>query len=150
MNAPKDKSLLLIAIGNSGRQDDGLGWAFADALKDDDRFAANIEYRYQLQVEDAELISCYDQVVFVDAYRGDRDITYEYQPCSAKGSFHFTTHALDLESVLFLCREVYDHVPDAWQLAIKGYTWELETGLSGPARQNLEKAVAFFFSRKVT
>ncbi|PSR08953.1 MAG: Ni/Fe hydrogenase, partial [Bacteroidetes bacterium] len=57
---------LLLGIGNSGRADDGLGWAFAEAFSDQaDLF--EVELRYQLQIEDALLISTYQRVVIVDA-----------------------------------------------------------------------------------
>ena len=41
---------LLLAIGNSSRGDDGLGWAFASALEEAGFFPGEIVYRYQLQI----------------------------------------------------------------------------------------------------
>ena len=60
-------SALLVGIGNSGRQDDGLGWAFLDRIEQDALFDGRIEYRYQLQVEDAALVRDAARIVFVDA-----------------------------------------------------------------------------------
>jgi Ni,Fe-hydrogenase maturation factor len=57
---------IILGIGNNGRQDDGLGWLFLDSLKDLES-KLTLEYRYQLQIEDAELISNYKTVIFVDA-----------------------------------------------------------------------------------
>ena len=55
--------IIIIGVGNSGRQDDGLGWAFLDEIKR--KFPGiKIEYKYQLQIEDADLISSYDTVFF--------------------------------------------------------------------------------------
>ncbi len=62
-----DSNVLVIAIGNCGRNDDGLGWKFADYLRERGTGNMDIEYRYQLQVEDALLVSGYDLVFFVDA-----------------------------------------------------------------------------------
>jgi Ni,Fe-hydrogenase maturation factor len=60
---------LLIGIGNSGRADDGLGWAFLDEVEKTLPKNYDLEYRYQLQVEDAELISHYNTVFFIDAHK---------------------------------------------------------------------------------
>ena len=57
-----DPATLLIGIGNSGRQDDGLGWAFLDAVCSQPDLKAQCEYRYQLQIEDAELVSRFERV----------------------------------------------------------------------------------------
>jgi Ni,Fe-hydrogenase maturation factor len=70
MSSEKDKDIIVLGIGNTGRQDDGLGWLFLDRLKEAG-FEGAMEYRYQLQVEDAELISRYSQVIFVDASKTD-------------------------------------------------------------------------------
>ena len=59
----KKQGTLLLAIGNCGREDDGLGWKFADYFQDMNIDTVAIEYRYQLQVEDAELISDYATVI---------------------------------------------------------------------------------------
>ncbi len=61
------KKTLFVGIGNIGRADDGLGWAFIDYLALKSTNSYNLEYRYQLQVEDAELISNYHTVIFVDS-----------------------------------------------------------------------------------
>ena len=62
----KSDKTIVIGIGNNGRQDDGLGWMFLDFL-DEQNANIDLEYRYQLQIEDADLISNYDTVIFVDA-----------------------------------------------------------------------------------
>ena len=60
------KKTLLIGIGNYGRADDALGWKFIDEFSDRDDLY-DFEYRYQLQIEDAELVTKYEKVIFVDA-----------------------------------------------------------------------------------
>ena len=62
--------LLLIGIGNSGRSDDGLGWAFVETMAQNEAFTGDTLLRYQLQIEDAAQISEYKQVIFVDAHQG--------------------------------------------------------------------------------
>jgi len=63
-----DPSSLICGIGNVGRQDDGLGWAFIDRLEADDRRPhAELRRAYQLHLEYADLISTFARVLFVDA-----------------------------------------------------------------------------------
>ena len=61
-------SCLIYGIGNVGRQDDGLGWAFVDWLQAQGLCSsAEMQRGYQLLLEDAELISNKERVLFVDA-----------------------------------------------------------------------------------
>ncbi len=144
MNGPNPERTLLLAIGNSGRQDDGLGWAFADALERMGTFPGTIEYRYQLQVEDAALLTAFDQVVFVDACREILPHGFDWRPQPPAPVFHFTTHALPPDAVLFLCRQLYGYLPTAHILLIGGFAWELATGLTPAAREHLDEALVFF------
>ena len=137
---------LLVCIGNIGRGDDGLGWAFADRLQGVD--SLDIVCRYQLQVEDAELISHYPQVWFVDASHRDSPGGFECETLGTEGQFSFTTHSLHPSAVLQLCEQVFRQKPDARLLAISGAAFGLGQGLSESARANLEKAMAYFLLRQ--
>lgn len=134
-----------MAIGNSGRQDDGLGWAFAEALeKKYPEWQSAIHYRYQLQVEDAELISHATQVVFIDAFKGQLPSGFLLEPCHPAADFSFSTHALLPQAILAICRLLYDKKPEAWVLKLEGKEWELQTGLTEAAKNNLEAALDFW------
>lgn len=136
------KDTLLIGIGNAGRGDDGLGWAFADCLQGLNDL--DIVCRYQLQVEDAELISRYRQVWFVDATHQECRGGFECEPLTTDGKFSYTTHALHPAAVLQICEQVFRQKPDARLLAISGAAFGLGQGLSETARANLDKSVAYF------
>jgi len=146
-NAFSSEKTILIAIGNDARQDDGLGWAFAKAVETDGRFAGRIEYRYQLQVEDAEMIAGYDCVLFVDATKELLQEGFQYQKLAPALEFTFSTHALSPGSVLALCQQVYERSPDAWLMAVSGEEWELQFGLSIAGARHLKTALEYFFSR---
>ncbi|VGO14536.1 hypothetical protein PDESU_03099 [Pontiella desulfatans] len=60
-------STLVIGYGNPGRLDDGLGPAFAERIQGLGLSGVTVESNYQLNIEDAELVSRYDTVVFADA-----------------------------------------------------------------------------------
>ena len=144
MNVNVKKKYIIFGIGNSGRQDDGLGWAFLDSLDKNEFKKASFEYKYQLQIEDAELISNYDTVIFVDASKNDLKKGYNFYPCKATNKHSFSTHALLPETILYLSEHLYDHKPKAYTLEIQGYEWELKNGLTKTASENLNKTVDFF------
>ena len=132
---------LLLAIGNDGRQDDGLGWAFGQAMESDEDFQGEVAYRYQLQVEDALLISEYATVIFVDACREALPKGFELAPLRPAADFGLTTHQLSPATVLALAEQLYGTTPQAYLLKIAGVEWALERGLSEEARRNLGRAV---------
>lgn len=144
MGAPEFKTgnaLLLIAIGNDARQDDGLGWAFGQAMEASDDFQGGVVYRYQLQVEDALLIAGCRTVLFVDACREKLPMGFAFTPLQADADFGFTTHQLSPATVLALSKQLYDANPQAFLLKISGKAWALERGLSKTGAQNLAFAL---------
>jgi len=137
--------IIIIGIGNSGRSDDGLGWAFIDKIKGNLPHNFDCEYRYQLQVEDAELVSHYDVVYFIDAHKKQFDKGFVWSVCSPKATNSFSTHELDSETVLYLAKNIYNKKPKASILGISGNSFQLQIGLSKRAQKNLKKALNFFY-----
>ena len=135
---------LLIGIGNSGRSDDGLGWAFLDRIQQQAAFDGRVEYRYQLLVEDAALISEAEHVIFIDSFRGELPNGFQLTRCEPLSEFAFTTHVLSPGAVLSLCRDLYGRVPRADALMIQGTSWDLRIGISPEAKRRLENALQFF------
>ena len=134
---------LVIGIGNYGRQDDGLGWYFLDAISAYHPEHLHLEYRYQLQIEDAELISDYDRAIFVDSSLEATERGFFLRSCHPSVHRDFTSHHLHPETVLYLCRNLFKKVPKAYILGIKGYKWNLKTGLSKKAKANLDRTLRF-------
>lgn len=136
--------MLLIGIGNSSRRDDGLGWAFLDEIKKMNLQDVELVYKYQLNIEDAEMITEADKIIFVDAFSGDLENGFSFEKCMPVDSFEFTTHALSPGVIVSLCQNLYDRRPNAFVLKIKGHEWELKKGLSKPANKNLQNALDYF------
>lgn len=137
-----DPSTLVYGIGNSGRQDDGLGWAFVDRLEaGPDRCAAVLHRAYQLHLEDADLINRFETVLFVDATKESAVASYRLTRPEAKFDFSFASHAMSVPSVLATAVQCFGCCPDAYLLAIRGYEWELCTGLTTPAAANLTQSL---------
>lgn len=138
----KEKCLIL-GIGNSGRQDDGLGWEILDLLKAEKIEHVCCEHRFQLQIEDAELLQSFRSVIFIDASKKQHKNGFEWEVCDSSNQYSFSTHALRPETILHLSETLYHHKPAAHILGISGFSWELKNGLSKKAKKNLEKAWYF-------
>jgi hydrogenase maturation protease len=135
---------LIYGIGNAGRQDDGLGWAFIDRLEQiHPRPRARLRRTYQLGLEDADFISRYERVLFVDATKDPAVESFSLSLPEPRLDFSFTSHAISVPSILATTQQCFDHVPDAYVLAIRGYQWELEQGLTSSAQHNLGKSLEF-------
>ena len=146
----KDKDLQY-GNGNPGRQDDALGIEIAERIKEwaEKNHFDNIETdtNYQLNVEDAEKISKKDVVVFVDATQED---IHEFKFSRLEPSpekVEFSMHSVSPEYVLHVCKELFNKTPKSCQMAIKGYQWEFEEGLTDNAKLNLEQAFQYLTRR---
>lgn len=140
-----NSSSLIYGIGNIGRQDDGLGWAFIDWLEEESICPkAELMRHYQLHLEDADLISYKKQVLFVDATKALDVESIQLENMQAKMDFSFSSHAISIPSIMATCRQCFEKVPEVQLLTIKGYEWELQLGLTEKAKQNLKVATDFF------
>ena len=141
------KKILIYAYGNPGRQDDGLANSLVEALESwlTEKGLENVmlESNYQLNIEDADVISEKDIVVFVDASIEDiADIHFgPVEP--SEGKSEFTMHAASPAYVLALCQKIYNKFPDTYLLQIRGYEWEFREGLSEHAQKNMARALEY-------
>ena len=147
--------ILIIGIGNPGRGDDGLGPALvarlagagagelAEGVVVEIPGGPSAVWKYQLNIEDANLIKDFDVVVFSDAStEGAAPVSLaEIAPAAA---IVFTTHEMSPSAVLALGEELYGRTPRGYLLAMRGYSWELADGLSAAAAENIETALGRF------
>ncbi|VGO14534.1 hypothetical protein PDESU_03097 [Pontiella desulfatans] len=138
-------STLVIGYGNPGRLDDGLGPAFAERIQGLDLPGVTVESNYQLNIEDAELVSRYDTVVFADA-SVDAAEPFDFLPLEKKAPMvGFSSHSITAESLLGLAEELFGGTPKAFAMAIRGYDFdEFGEYLSPSAAANLERSVECF------
>ncbi len=140
----RGESTLILAWGNPGRIDDGLGPALADRLSGERLPDLVVESDYQLQIEHAEVLSRFRRVLFVDADRvGPGPFRVERGLPDPKG-VGFSTHSVSPGVVLALAQEIFDAEPEAWVVGIRGYEFdEFGEWLSTPAQRNLDRAVSY-------
>jgi hydrogenase maturation protease len=138
-------SILIIGYGNPGRLDDGLGPAFAEKIQTLELPSVTVESNYQLNVEDADLISRYDVVVFADASVNAAE-PFDFQPLEKSlPMVGFSSHSISTGSLLGLAEELFGATPRAYTMAIRGYDFnEFGEIISAKALLNLDAAVNYF------
>lgn len=141
------KKNLLIGIGNIARSDDGLGWLFAQKTEKELLERVDVEYRHQLQVEDAGVISEYDRVFFVDASTLVMEEGFSIEQMASTEKKILSSHALSPAAVISLAETLYRHKPVAFVIAISGYNWGFGSQLSIAANENIEKAYKSFLEK---
>lgn len=141
--------LLIFGIGNVGRSDDGAGIRVIERLESETLPEwVRLEANYQLNAEDALLVSEFDKVIFVDASAAtsSEDTSLGLRRLQPDGKISFSTHAMSIEAVLALCSELYRKVPEAFLLALPGYEWSIGESMSEKSRRNVDQAVEILLS----
>jgi len=133
---------LVLGYGNPGRQDDGLGPALAEAVAQWAFPNVRVLDNYQLNIEDAAELAQVETAVFADA-ACTGESAFVWQVLRPAPKIAFTTHALAPQSLLALCQDLYQRIPRAFLLAVRGYQFGFGDDLSRLAQQNLKRALAF-------
>lgn len=142
-----DDSCLIYGIGNVGRQDDGLGWAFVDWLEAKGYCRnADVRSNYQLLLEDAELISRKRRVLFVDATKDSSVASFTVERAVPLMDFSFTSHAISIPALMATSQHCFNRLPTVHVLAIRGFEFGLAVGLTPAAQDNLNDATTFLSS----
>ena len=133
--------ILVLGYGNRGRQDDGLGPAVADAIAALRWPNVTTWENDQLALEDTIEVAAHEVVVFVDAAR-EGPAPFTLERIAPAMNIAFSSHLLAPETVLAIAGQQFGAAPQAYLLAIRGYGFEFQEGLTDGAARNLGLAVA--------
>ncbi|HUU26608.1 MAG TPA: hydrogenase maturation protease [archaeon] len=133
---------LIIGIGNPGRTDDGLGPALAEKVESWDNPGIRVSIDYQLNIEYALEVSEADVVLFIDASL-EAPPPFSFYRIYPVGKIACTTHAMEPETVLATCQEVFGKLPPAFVLGLRGENFDLGEELSPSAKLHLKDAERF-------
>jgi hydrogenase maturation protease len=130
---------LVIAFGNPLREDDGVGWAVAEALQA--RGRVTVLAVHQLGPELAEAVSGARTVVFVDA-RCDAPpgavLSERLSPAPPRQDLN---HVLDPRALLLYSQLLYGCAPEAAMVSVAGARFGFGHHLSPAVRRALPEAV---------
>lgn len=132
--------VLLLAVGNPSRGDDGLGPRLAELAEAANLPGVEVIVDFQLQVEHALDLVGRERVIFIDAGTGTQS-PFEFRRVRPAAEFLHTSHALSPEAVLATFLRVRDEPPpECWLLCIRGERFALGEGLSEEAELRLDVA----------
>jgi hydrogenase maturation protease len=121
---------LVLGYGNRSRTDDGVGWFVLERLQELGLPNVELHTSHQLDVDHAELISGFDEVLFVDAAipQSPEPITRTVvQPCFRS---HAVAHYLTPSDVLELAQTLFGRAPRGILFSIRGSDFNFGTMLS--------------------
>lgn len=133
--------IVVLACGNDGRRDDGLGLVAAERLEAMGIAGVDVITAFQFQPEHAQDLQGADVALFIDAAAAlDRPfVLRELVPAGARSPF---SHAMSAAQVLAVRRRIDDgRAPAAFMLAIRGTDFGVGFGLSVCAERDLGLAL---------
>jgi hydrogenase maturation protease len=132
--------ILIYGVGNPGRQDDALGILLVkkmDAWILEKKYTCiTTDQNYQLNIEDAESISHYDLVIFLDASVNEIESVL-IEPVIPDLKMDFSMHHVTPSFIVGLCRHIFNRIPEAYQLHIKAYKFNFVENISARANKSL-------------
>jgi hydrogenase maturation protease len=132
---------LVLGYGNPGRGDDGLAVRLAEILEPEAGGGVDVEAAFQPGIEHAAAVAEHDWVLFVDA-AAEGPAPCDVRRVEPLPKAAFSTHVVDLGSLLAIAAESFGRRPPAWLLAVRGYDFGMGEGLSKGAARNLDASIA--------
>ncbi len=149
-SSANDRTILIVAWGNTLRGDDGLGPAVAEAIQrqtSDPRITFQISH--QPVPEMAEDISRADLVFFIDArvpQQGAQTGQIHIEPgkpaAPDDASQQAMTHQWGPATLLLLAQQLFHRVPNAWVCSVTAGSFEPGETLSPPVQAAVPRLVS--------
>ncbi|MGD0057981.1 MAG: hydrogenase maturation protease [Verrucomicrobiia bacterium] len=131
---------LVLGYGNRSRTDDGVGWFVLERLGELGLPNVELHASHQLDVDYAERITGFDEVIFVDAAipQSPQPIARTVvQPCFRS---HAVAHYLTPSDLLALAQTLFGRTPRGILFSIRGSDFNFGTTLS-PATERAGRDV---------
>ena len=132
---------LVLGYGNPGRGDDGLAVRLVEMLEPGVPDGVDVEAAFQPGIEHAAAVAEHDWVLFVDA-AAEGPAPCVVRRVEPRPAAAFSSHVVDLGSILAIAEESFGSRAPAWLLAVRGYEFRLAEGLSRGAARNLAHALS--------
>jgi len=133
--------ILVLGYGNSSRRDDGAGWFVVDHLQRARLPEVEFLVAHQLDVDQAEVISHFDYVIFVDAAVPQSPKPVAETVILPKFQSHAVAHYLTPSDLVSLSDTLYGQVPRAVLYSIRGTDFGFGNGLSAATEGWAREAV---------
>lgn len=143
------KKIVIFGYGNPSRGDDAIAPFLIEKLIDKYQDNPNITIitDFQLQVEYALDLMDKDLAIFIDASITCKAPCEYYKIHPEKDNSH-STHALSPQAILYTYENIQKNTaPEAYILAVRGYSFELGEKISEKAMENSYQAWNFLIEK---
>ncbi len=140
--------LLVVGIGNTLREDDGVGLELVGRLNSHFSEGLNCLEVYEADIVLAETIAGFSNLLIIDALVIDDDLPFKLIPLSAGTNLipsgGFITHVFDWRVILALSRDLFDgRLVEANLLGVSATKFGLSEQLSPTCAARAEQAFQF-------
>jgi hydrogenase maturation protease len=135
-------TVVVAAIGNPLRGDDGAAWRVAEHAEQHWRgHGVNVLVGQQVLPEWAAVLADADVVYFVDAARGRADVALEPLEPSPPLSSTAMAHSLGPASVLRMAADLFGGTPESYLLALPAMEFGFDESLSPIGRRSVSDGI---------
>jgi hydrogenase maturation protease len=121
---------LVLGYGNRSRMDDGVGWFVLERLEELGLPNVELLTSHQLDVDHAELITGFDEVIFVDAAVSQSPLPIARTVVQPGFRSHAVAHYLTPSDLLALAQTLFGRAPRGILFSIRGSDFNFGTTLS--------------------
>ncbi len=149
MNKYKDESrkdLLVIGVGNTLREDDGVGIYLVNRLNNHFSFRLNCMEVYEPDVILAQKIAEFENLLIIDAMIMDNDSPFKLisvEPAKSFAPSGFVTHIFDWSIILAMSNEFFGNAPKSEILGVSAFYFGFSESISPSCNDNAEKTFDF-------
>jgi len=140
------KDLLVIGVGNTLREDDGVGIYLVNRLNSYFSFRLNCMEVYEPDIILAQKIAEFENLLIVDAMIMKDESPYKLVSVEPAKRFllsGFLTHIFDWGIILAISKEFFGNVPKTGILGVSAFQFDFSESLSPHCQANAEKAFDF-------